>query len=44
MVVNEYVQSSPAARLRPYVAFYSGYHQAGVAPATHRGCPRRTSR
>ena len=39
MVVDEYVHGVPAQRLRPYVGFYSGYRQAGVAPARHRGLP-----
>ena len=39
MVVDEYVHGAPAERLRPYVAFYSGYRQAGLAPARHRGLP-----
>ena len=39
MVVDEYVQGRPSGRLRPYIAFYSGYRQAGVAPARHRGLP-----
>lgn len=39
MEVNEYVQIRPAPALRPYVAFYSGYRQRGVAPALHRGLP-----
>ncbi len=29
----------PAQRVRPFVSGYSGYRQAGVAPATHRGLP-----
>ncbi|MET0419085.1 MAG: helix-turn-helix domain-containing protein [Actinoplanes sp.] len=39
MVVDEYVQALPHAALRPYVGFYSGYRQRGVAPARHRGLP-----
>ena len=39
MVVDEYVQARPVAALRPFVAFYSGYRQRGVAPARHRGLP-----
>lgn len=39
MVVDEYVQARPCAALRPFVAFYSGYRQRGVAPARHRGLP-----
>jgi AraC-like DNA-binding protein len=37
--VDEYVQARPAAPLRPFVEFYSGYRQAGVPPARHRGLP-----
>jgi AraC-like DNA-binding protein len=29
----------PAAPLRPYVAWYAGYRQRGLAPARHRGLP-----
>jgi AraC-like DNA-binding protein len=29
----------PAPSLRPFVAWYSGYRQAGVPPALHRGLP-----
>jgi AraC-like DNA-binding protein len=29
----------PAPALRPFVAWYSGYRQAGVPPALHRGLP-----
>jgi AraC-like DNA-binding protein len=39
MVVDEYVRARPDAALRPFVAFYSGYRQRGVAPARHRGLP-----
>lgn len=37
--IDEHVQARPSARLRQYVAFYSGYRQAGVAPGRHRGLP-----
>ncbi|PWI41240.1 AraC family transcriptional regulator [Streptomyces sp. ICBB 8177] len=37
--MNEYAQARPAPPLRPYVAWYSGYRQRGVAPARHRGLP-----
>ena len=37
--IDEYVQARPAGPLRPFIAFYSGYRQAGVAPARHRGLP-----
>ncbi|NMO51378.1 helix-turn-helix transcriptional regulator [Actinoplanes sp. TBRC 11911] len=39
MVVDEYVQARPCAALRPFVAFYSGYRQHGMAPGRHRGLP-----
>ncbi|MEV6850868.1 helix-turn-helix domain-containing protein [Actinoplanes sp. NPDC051411] len=38
-MLDEHVQGRPAQRLRPYVPFYSGYRQEGVAPAVHRGLP-----
>ncbi|MFD8706332.1 helix-turn-helix domain-containing protein [Kitasatospora sp. NPDC059648] len=38
-VVDEAVRARPAAALRPYVAWYSGYRQRGLAPAVHRGLP-----
>jgi AraC-like DNA-binding protein len=38
-MLDEHVQGRPSGRLRPYVAFYSGYRQDGVAPARHRGLP-----
>jgi len=37
--VSESVQGVPAPALRPYVAWYSGYRQAGLAPGRHRGLP-----
>ena len=37
--VNEAVRVRPAAALRPFIAWYSGYRQAGVEPAVHRGMP-----
>ena len=37
--VDEHVTGLPAAGLRPLIAGYSGYRQAGVAPAVHRGLP-----
>jgi AraC-like DNA-binding protein len=37
--VDEHVAGRPAAGLRPLVAGYSGYRQAGVSPAVHRGLP-----
>ncbi|XVU23328.1 helix-turn-helix domain-containing protein [Actinoplanes sp. CA-054009] len=38
-VVDEYASGRPSARLRPHVAFYSGYRQRGIAPGLHRGLP-----
>jgi AraC-like DNA-binding protein len=38
-VIDEYAVRRPAARLRPYVAAYTGYRQAGIEPARHRGLP-----
>ncbi|MFJ2581601.1 helix-turn-helix domain-containing protein [Kitasatospora aureofaciens] len=38
-VVDEAVRARPAPELRPYVAWYSGYRQRGIAPAVHRGLP-----
>jgi AraC-like DNA-binding protein len=37
--MDEYAQARPAPMLRPHIAFYSGYRQRGLAPATHRGLP-----
>jgi AraC-like DNA-binding protein len=37
--VDEYAQARPSAALLPFVGFYTGYRQAGVAPARHRGLP-----
>src|ERR1700744_3311606 len=37
--VDEHCRQRPAAALRPYVAWYSGYRQRGVPPARHRGLP-----
>ncbi|MFE2729269.1 helix-turn-helix domain-containing protein [Kitasatospora sp. NPDC059327] len=37
--VDEAVRARPATALRPYVAWYSGYRQRGLAPAAHRGLP-----
>lgn len=39
VVVDEAVRMRPSTGLRPYVAWYSGYRQVGVAPAVHRGLP-----
>ena len=38
-VVDEHVAGLPAAGLRPFISGYTGYRQAGVAPAVHRGLP-----
>jgi AraC-like DNA-binding protein len=38
-LVDEHVRRRPAEALRPYIAWYSGYRQRGVAPALHRGLP-----
>lgn len=38
-MLDEHVRGRPAARLRPWVPFYSGYRQDGVPPALHRGLP-----
>jgi AraC-like DNA-binding protein len=37
--VSEAVAGVPAAALRPYIAGYSGYREAGVPPARHAGLP-----
>ncbi|WP_106324639.1 AraC family transcriptional regulator [Actinoplanes italicus] len=37
--MDEYAQVRPAPMLRPHIAFYSGYRQRGLSPATHRGLP-----
>jgi AraC-like DNA-binding protein len=37
--MDEYARARPAPVLTPHVAFYSGYRQRGLAPATHRGLP-----
>jgi len=36
---DESVSVRPAPALRPYIARYDGYRQAGVGPATHAGLP-----
>jgi len=38
-VVDEHLRGRPAEALRPYIAWYTGYRQRGVAPALHRGLP-----
>ncbi|MFD5436327.1 helix-turn-helix domain-containing protein [Kitasatospora sp. NPDC127067] len=37
--VDEAVRARPTTALRPYLAWYSGYRQRGLAPAVHRGLP-----
>jgi AraC-like DNA-binding protein len=37
--IDEHSRRQPAGPLRPYVAWYVGYRQRGVAPAVHRGLP-----
>ncbi|WP_433826256.1 helix-turn-helix domain-containing protein [Actinoplanes sp. CA-015351] len=39
MTVDEYAQARPAAPLRPFIGFYSGYRQNGLPPGRHRGLP-----
>jgi AraC-like DNA-binding protein len=38
-LVNEGVAGQPAAPLHPFIDHYTGYRQAGVEPAVHRGLP-----
>lgn len=38
-MIDEYLRRRPAEALRPFIAWYSGYRQRGVAPAVHRGLP-----
>jgi AraC-like DNA-binding protein len=38
-VVSQHVRGLPAARLRPFIHWYSGYRDVGVEPAVHRGLP-----
>jgi hypothetical protein len=37
--MDEHVMRRPVAGLRPLIAGYSGYRQAGLPPAVHRGLP-----
>ena len=37
--VNELTIGRPVDAVRPFVAYYSGYRQAAVGPASHRGLP-----
>lgn len=38
-VIDESARQRPAPPLRPFVEWYAGFRQAGVAPARHRGLP-----
>ncbi len=38
-MIDEYAVRRPGAGLRPHVAWYTGYRQAGIEPAAHRGLP-----
>ena len=38
-VIHESARGRPAPLLRPFVEWYAGFRQAGVAPARHRGLP-----
>ncbi len=38
-MIDEYAVRRPRAALLPYVAWCTGYRQAGVGPAVHRGLP-----
>lgn len=38
-VIDESARGRPAPPLRPFVEWYAGFRQAGVAPARHRGLP-----
>jgi AraC-like DNA-binding protein len=38
-VLSEYVRRPAGPRVRPFAGWYSGYREAGVAPAVHRGLP-----
>jgi AraC-like DNA-binding protein len=38
-VIDESARVPPAPALRPFIAYYAGYRQAGVAPSKHRGLP-----
>jgi AraC-like DNA-binding protein len=35
--VSQFVRALPAAPLRPFIGWYSGYREAGVEPFRHRG-------
>ena len=38
-MLSEYVRRPAGGRVRPFAGWYSGYRDAGVAPAVHRGLP-----
>jgi AraC-like DNA-binding protein len=38
-IIDERCRRAPAEPLRPYVAWYAGNRQRGLAPARHRGLP-----
>jgi AraC-like DNA-binding protein len=38
-IVAEHAEVRPAARLTPFVGFYSGYRYEGLPPGTHHGLP-----
>lgn len=38
-IIDERCRRAPAEPLRPYVAWYAGYRQRGLAPGRHRGLP-----
>jgi len=38
-VIDEHVVYRPGEALRPFVAWCTGYRQAGIEPAAHRGLP-----
>ena len=38
-MIDEHAVRRPPAWLRPYVAWCTGYRQAGIEPAVHRGLP-----
>ncbi len=38
-MIDEHAAQRPGEALRPYVAWCTGYRQAGVEPAAHRGLP-----
>ena len=37
--IVESVRQLPGPALRPFIACYSGYRQAGLSPGRHRGLP-----